>query len=174
MIRCLILILCFFLGFINLVLWIFASQESGSSVQDDQCPLQLQPHHPHGSWRWHPDSETHGSSHYSGDRRSGEMTHDTWHSLSPWPRLVTAAAARAPWPGLSQSRESSPCLVRARENCPRPACPPIPRLLSGPSATQRSVERVTHNDAHHPYCANYHVSSQRCGRCDSLDLIVAP
>ena len=79
--------------------------------------------------------------------------HDTWHSLSPSPRLVTAAAARAPWPGLSQSRESSPCLVRARENCPRPACPPIPRLLSGPSATQRSVERESLIMAHTIYTA---------------------
>ena len=71
--------------------------------------------------------------------RWDETCCDTWHSLSPCPRLVTAATARVLWPGLSQSRESSPCLVRARASCPRPACPPIPRLRSAPSATQRSV-----------------------------------
>ena len=78
-------------------------------------------------------------------------TLETADQVSHWPmlsqlmltvlmlRLVTAAAARALWPGRSLSRESSPCLVRAPASCPRPACPPTPRLPSGPSATQRSV-----------------------------------
>ena len=140
----LFLLYSFFMGLTKILFNRFYFQESGSSVQDDQCPLQLQPHHPHGSWRWHPDSEAHGSSHHPGDRRSGEAWLTMvmiWHvtPLSPYRRLVTAATARAPWPGRSRSRESSPCLVRAPASCPRPACPPTPRPLSAPSATQRSV-----------------------------------
>ena len=77
-------------------------------------------------------------------------------TLSRYRRLVTAAPARVLWPGRSRSRESSPCLVRAPASCLRPACPPIPRLLSGLSATQRSVAWCngvwTQNDAQHLLC----------------------
>ena len=52
-------------------------------------------------------------------------------------RLVTAAAARARWRGLSPCRESSRCSGRARGSCRRRACPPTRPRPSAPSATQR-------------------------------------
>ena len=136
MIRCMIIILRFFLGFINVLFagirivgprW---SVPPPTSTTSHTWVLEMASRF-RDSWifplLWRPQI------------RWDDTCCDTWHSLSPCLRLVTAATARVLWPGLSQSRESSPCLVRARASCPRPACPPIPRLRSAPSATQRSV-----------------------------------
>ena len=46
-------------------------QEPGPALQDDQCPLQLQPHHAHGPGRRHPDTEAHGPAHHPRDGGPG-------------------------------------------------------------------------------------------------------
>ena len=42
-------------------------KESGPSLQDDQRPLELQPHHSHGPRGRHPDPATDGPAHHPGD-----------------------------------------------------------------------------------------------------------
>ncbi len=45
-------------------------QEPRPALQAHLCPLQLQPHLPHGAGRWDPDPAPDGLAHHAGDGRS--------------------------------------------------------------------------------------------------------
>ena len=130
------LLYSFFMGFTKTWFMSFSFQESGSSVQDDQCPLQLQPHHPHGSWRWHPDSEAHGSSHHPGDRRSGE----TWLTMAMfWDDTVSISQVGHSSTSPSPMAGSQPVQrVKSMFGQSTGKLPP-PRLPAHPPPPQRSI-----------------------------------